>query len=229
MRSGDVAWLWVLLALTAGCERRASRRVDDRPSPASGASAPAAPVAPDTLGRQLPGCATTWWPLEAGQRWSWNVERRWVAVSGELQTDRAVVTTEVHAAGARDGRRRLVLDPWPEPWTPALGAALTVEVDGHAVRQVLLDAPGGERVRPWIDLAARTGNADDVERRVEPATAAAPATLELVWRSRPDLLTVRLACGVGPVLVEYVHHGTVEELRAVRVAAPAASAGRAGQ
>lgn len=200
MRSGDVRRVWLLLALASACERRPSRRVD---LPAPGDASAAGTVAPASQGIPVPGCQAGWWPLVDGERWQWSIERRWTdpGTGDEWREARRV------EASVRLERGRATITGWPAPWTAELARPIAIAVVGTRI-----DLDGS----PWIDLG-RDARTAGVERRVIEATATEPAALELVWPAMADDLTVRLACGVGPVLVEYHHHGTIEDLRAVRV------------
>ena len=202
MRSGDVRRVWFLVALAASCERHPSRRVVPPGSPGN-PDEPAAglTVAPASQGTPVPGCAAGWWPLADGQRWRWSIERRWEDEDGAKRGAREVVVE------VRGGGGRFTLSAWPAPWSEAMARPMVIEVTGTR-----LDADG----QRWLDLG-RDARLEGVDRRVVAGDGARPAELELVWPSMADDVTVRLACGVGPVLFEYHHHGTLEELRAVRV------------
>ena len=206
MRSGDVRCVWLLLALTAGCERRAAHRAPPTPetvAPPTGLTAAAVVPAPQV------GCDPGWWPLAAGQRWRWRIERSWVdGDSGRVGQVTDGRDVEVRAEGSR-----FVVTGWPAPWTAALTAPIVVELDGSLVRTADV---GDRTTRPWFELG-REAHLAGVDRRVIDATADRPAELELVWRAMADDVSVRLRCGVGPVGFEYHHHGTLEELRATRI------------
>ncbi len=218
MRWGDVRCAWVLLVLVAACERRGPRR--DVPARAGSPVAPTAGSVMAPLVRAAAsGCDAGWWPLAAGQRWRWQLERTWAEIgTGAVRHTAAVRDVSVRDAGAHHGAHRYVMAGWPRPWTEALTAELAVEFDrdGLVVRSGAVDAA---TLAPWFTLAddpvddGRTG----VDREVRPAQGDRPAELELVWRTLADDLTLRLACGLGPVEFAYHHHGTVEELRALRL------------
>lgn len=209
MRSGDVRCVWLLLALTAGCERRAEHRVAPTPgavAPPTGLTPPAVVPAPH-LGQV--GCDPGWWPLTAGQRWRWRIERTWVdGDSGRVGQVTDGRDVEVRADGAR-----FVVTGWPAPWTTALTAPIVVALEGTMVRSADV---GDASTRPWFELGAGA-QVDGVDRTVIAGATDHPAELELVWRAMADDVTLRLRCGVGPVGFEYHHHGTLEELRATRV------------
>lgn len=218
MRSGDVRWVWMLAVLAVACERRPSRRVD-APPPAVTPPAGLTPAASAPVGAVVPGCDAGWWPLTAGQRWQWRIERRWADPgTGRARTVVAARDAEVAAVGGgRVARYRVT--GWPAPWTEALTVTRVVERDGTQLRAA---DDGDDRARDralpiWFELGADRA-VDGVERTVTAATAGRPATIDLVWRTLADDLTLRLACGVGPVELGYHHHGTLEELTAVRVA-----------
>lgn len=110
---------------------------------------------------------------------------------------------------------RYVIAGWPAPWTTAGTGAIEVAIDGATVRR---GAVGGQPLARWFSLGVGPDDGGAVvDRQVRPAQGARPAELALVWPSLADDLTLRLACGVGPIELAYHHHGTVEELRAVRV------------
>lgn len=219
MRSGDVRRVCLLIALAA-CERRAPRT---EPHGAGSAAPPrvSVPAAAVTLGPELPGCEGRWWPLADGQRLRWRIARASVpgpgADDGAPRRVREVRDTIVRALGG--GRYRL---DWPAPWTDALVAPLTIAVDGTTIRDVtdLADTDGDAGTRApgaaWLELGA-AASPGGPERTVTPASATRAAELTFTWRTLADDVTVRLACGTGPVAFAYHHHGTLEELTAVRV------------
>ena len=215
MRSGDVRGVWVLLVLLAACERRAQRRPEHVKLDADTVSAPlVAPAAVAAITSATVGdCPAGWWPLAAGQRWRWRIERRFVDATGveRQRTDtRAaeVRAAEVDAPAASTAARRFAITGWPAPWTDALTTELLVEVDATTIRTIDADTP-----RPWLELA-RDARPDTVDRQLVPG--ARPPELVFTWRSMADNLTLRLACGVGPISLDYHHHGTREELHALR-------------
>lgn len=222
-----------MLAVAAACERRAT------PASAPVAASPGAPApvstqaAAVTQGRELPGCAGRWWPLVDGAGWWWRLERAWVDGEGAPRWSTATRAAAVGAiAPVRAAAARFVVDAWPTPWTDALVTPLTVEVAGTSVRTVTPTAPrpagdptgapapppAAAPVEPWLELGV-DGPADGPERTVTAGAPGRPATLAFTWRTLADDLTITLACDLGPVAVEYHHHGTREELRAVRLGA----------
>lgn len=236
MRFGDVRGVWVLLVLFAACERRAQRRAQHVPldgvaatslvpspaaaTPVSPSPAASTPVSPGASGSPpvAPGPATAptvgdcpagWWPLAAGQRWRWRIERHFVDATGVERHRTDTRVAEVHAPAAPTAARRFAITGWPAPWTDALTTDLLVEVDATTIRAIEAATP-----RPWLELA-RDAHPDTVDRQLTPGTR--PAELVFTWRSMADNLTVRLACGVGPISLDYHHHGTREELHALRI------------
>ena len=221
MRFGDVRGVWVLLVLSAACERRAQRRAQHVPLDGVAATAPLAPPSPaaSAPASPAPAAATVgdgpagWWPLTAGQRGRGRIERRFVDATGveRQRTDtRAaeVRAAEVDAPAASTAARRFAITGWPAPWTDALTTDLLVEVDATTIRAIEAATP-----RRWLELA-RDAHPDTVDRQLTPGTR--PAELVFTWRSMADNLTLRLACGVGPISLDYHHHGTREELHALR-------------
>ncbi|HVV82922.1 MAG TPA: hypothetical protein VHE35_07565 [Kofleriaceae bacterium] len=181
---------------------------------------PAAPPAPE-----LAGCDRGWWPIAAGQRYRWRVERTWY--DGDTRTIRTVRADRESVVTATPGRgaaARYTITGWPEPWTDELAATTIVEVDGTHWSQ---GDPTDARLSPWFELGrdapAQPGAL--LDREVTPAAAGKPAVLSLVWPAMVDDLTLQLACGVGPVALDYHHHGTREDLHAVRLPDKSAAGG----
>ena len=176
------------------------------------------PAAAVTLGPELPGCAGRWWPLAAGQTWRWRIERTSVGDDGRTHGSAGIRDTVVRTTSAQRGLPRFVLDGWPAPWSDELAVPVTIEVDGPRLAVITegLDHADGETIEPWIDLG-RAPPPGDPERDVTAGGRDRPATLVFTWRSMSDDLELTLACGVGPIGFEYHHHGTLEELHAVRL------------
>jgi hypothetical protein len=195
----------MLVALIAGCER----------GPAPARSTPAASSGRDALpAASAPtvddaGCAAGWWPLAHGDRWRWRLTRRWTDERGAAREQ--VVDREVRVRRVSSQSPRFVIEGWPRPWNDEPTEAITIERAGHAlVRGAVTDVA----LAPWFEL---TGTAKDGPlRTVTAGDAAHPAVLELVWPSMADDLTLRLACGQGPISLAYHHHGTLESLTAIR-------------
>ncbi len=208
MRYGDMRCAWIAIALAAGCERAPSPPA--RVTQGSHAAEPAGTVA----AAREPRCAEGFWPLVDGDRWRWALTRTWIDERGAVREQAYDRVARVRAVADGPAAGRFVVEGWPRPWRDEPTETIAVARRGEVMlRGEVTDA----QLAPWFALTGEVTDAPAI-RTVTAGEGVQPVVLELRWPSMADDLTLRLACGQGPVAFEYHHHGTREELTAIRVA-----------